>query len=125
MTKKKHLRKEKKRIAQLRARELETLRKLRISHPALYRKCGPNREPCCQAITEDGYRCTRAALTTKSYIHRVRCCLLCWQHALIYGVYGLLKIGQAAAESTLSWEDYCFLYPEKCEAYFEVQDEYE
>lgn len=124
MTKKKRLRKLKLLNAKREREEIERLKKLRLDHPDLYRLCGDDQKPCCQARTLDGYKCMRAALTTKSYINRVKCCLLCWQHALAYGVYGLLKVGQMAAENTLSWDEYCNLYPEKCDEYFGLQEEY-
>ena len=106
-------------IAKMKARELEQLKKLRLSHPDLYRKCGRNKDqPCCQAKNLDGSRCSRAALTSRTYIQRIKCCMLCWQHSMFFSVYGILKIGQMAAESSLDWDTYCLLHPNKCEEYF-------
>jgi hypothetical protein len=39
-------------------------------------------------------------------------------------VYGLLKVGQMAAESQYSWDEYCVLHPDKCEEYFKTQEKY-
>lgn len=111
-----------KRLNRLKNKEIKQLKKLRRQHPDLYRKCG--KYTCCQAMTKDGRRCSRAALSKRTYIHKVKCCLLCWQHALIYGVYGLYKVSQMAVESNYSWDEYCALYPNKCEAYFKTEDKY-
>lgn len=110
--KKKKLQLKRKRNAQL-----KILKKLKLKNPAMFRKCGDT--PCCQAYTDKNVLCTRPAMTTASYIKTIKCCYLCWQHASMYGVYGLAKISQLALESRLSWDEYCFLYPEKCMKYFE------
>lgn len=100
-------------------RELEELKKLRLTHPDLYKRCGRNKDqPCCQATNLDGSKCSREALTSRTYIRKVKCCLLCWQHSTVFGLYGLFKVAQMAAESSLDWDTYCVLHPAKCESYF-------
>lgn len=99
--------------------EKERLREIRVAYPEMFEICDDYGTPCCQAATKKGEQCRRPALTTKTYYQRVRCCYLCWQHALMYGVYGILATGKAVYESGLSWDEYCFLNPEKCEDYFD------
>ena len=96
--------------------ELHNLRQLRKDHPAMFRICNKRLNiPCCQATTQDGVQCSREAMFGgKTYIKRFKCCYLCWQHAKVYGVYGVYKITKMALESQLSWEDYCYYYPQEC-----------
>lgn len=94
-------------------REAEKMKKLKLKHPLLFRRCGD--KPCCQAVTADGSLCHRPALTDKTYYQAIHCCYLCWQHALGYGVYTLLKMGQTISTAQLDWDTYCAYYPQECE----------
>ena len=122
MPKKKKIRKEKAKLKKLREQELEILRNLKLDHPDLYRLC--ENKPCCQAKTLDGKRCSRPAMTTRTYIKKFKCCMLCYQHALLYGVYGLLKVGQMAVDADYSMDEYCAYHPDECLEYFEKQEKY-
>ena len=119
MPKRKQLRKHREKLRQKLIQEGERLKNLRLTDPDLFRLCGPYNRPCCQALTHDGTLCKREALTTSTYINRLKCCLLCWQHAIGYGVYGILKVVQGAAENQLSWDEYCAIHPKECLKYFE------
>lgn len=103
----------KKRLEQELAREQKKLKNLKLVEPELFRRCGDS--PCCQAQNRDGSLCTRPAMTSKTYINRLKCCYLCWQHALSYGVYGLYRLAKLATEAQLDWDSYCVLNPEECE----------
>ena len=92
------------------AKELE---KLSNARPDLFRRCGGNY--CCQATTADGHQCTRPSmLGAKTYIKKINCCMLCWQHASQVGLYGLYKGMQFMHERNMSWDEYCALNPEYC-----------
>src|SRR3989344_961315 len=47
---------------------------------------------CCQAPLKNGRLCSRKAMTIKTYFEKYQCCLLCWQHAKVYGIYGILSL---------------------------------
>lgn len=111
------------RLAKELREEKERLKELKLNNPEMFRRCG--NKPCCQAMNTNGTPCTRPAMTEKTYVQSLRCCYLCWQHSLIYGVYVLFKIAKSAAESQLSWEEYCSIHPDKCDTYIQVQDSYE
>lgn len=111
-----------KKLKQELAEEKRILRELKLNNPEMFRRCGD--KPCCQAYNIDGSECSRQAMTEKTYIKSVRCCYLCWQHSLVYGVYVLFKVAKSAAEAQLSWEDYCSYYPDECLNYIKVQDDY-
>ena len=50
----------------------------------LRRRC--DGRACCQARTASGNLCRRPAiLNGETYNRKLRCCLVCWQHARIYG----------------------------------------
>lgn len=72
------------------------------------RLCGRDDDlyPCCQVVTQEGYLCDRQAMTTKLFIESAGCCLLCWQHAKIYGVYAFLKLSKIAYEKGMTLEEY-------------------
>lgn len=99
-------------------KEKKALAKLSRQLPELFRKCSG--KPCCQAQTVDGYMCTRPAMSEYTYIKRLRCCFLCWQHALAYGVYGLLKIAKSAATAHMDMDEYCAYFPEECNEMLET-----
>lgn len=104
------------RMQQLKKRletEAKTLESLKLAYPEMFRKCGNS--PCCQAQNENGTMCSRQAMTSRTYIQRIRCCYLCWQHAKMYGVYIISKLAMAVYNSNLSMDEYCVLYPEECE----------
>jgi hypothetical protein len=94
-------------------KEKKILKNLKLKFPEIFRKCG--KYPCCQAETKNGVFCTRPALTDKTYFQSLRCCYLCWQHALSYGVYGLLKISKAASTSHMDMDEYCYYFPDECD----------
>lgn len=96
--------------------ELHNLREIKEEHPAMFRICNRRKKiPCCQAETEQGVKCTRTAMFGgNTYIKQFKCCYLCWQHAKVFGVYGIYKIAKLALESQLSWEEYCAYYPKEC-----------
>jgi len=125
MTKKKRLRNLQEVARREKLMELERLRILRRDHPDLFRLCGPKNLPCCQAYTKSGNKCSRPAMTQKFYIESQKCCLVCWQHALNLGVYFLLWVADQALQSSLSWEEYCFMYPEVCAEKLKVQLNYD
>ncbi len=104
----------KRRLMRELAEENRNLRDLQLTHPEMFRRCGDL--PCCQALNTDGSLCMRQAMTTKTYIQKVRCCYLCWQHALIYGVYLTYKLVKLAGTAHLDWDTYCAYYPDECEA---------
>lgn len=104
-------------------RENIRLRKLKLTNPEMFRRCGD--VPCCQATNEDGSYCSRPALTDKSYIEKVRCCYLCWQHALSFGVYLTYKLAKLAGTAHLDWDSYCALYPEECDVMLKRIGQYE
>lgn len=103
-------------------KELSNLKKLKLEHPAMFRKCGD--KPCCMALTEQGQPCSRPAMTSKTYIKRLKCCYLCWQHSLIYGVYVLFKIAKNIGTMDMEWDDYCSNFPDDCNEYLKLQGEY-
>jgi len=94
-------------------KDLKKLKQLKKTNPELFRMCGSI--PCCQSRTLKGELCHRPAMTQSTYIKKVRCCFLCWQHATFYGMYGLLQFFKLAAEKDLTWDEYCFMYPEYCD----------
>jgi hypothetical protein len=94
-------------------KEKKRLKKLKISYPEIFRKCG--NYPCCQAVNQNGNLCSRPAMTDKTYFQSLRCCYLCWQHALSYGVYGLLKIAKSASTMHMDMDEYCAYFPEECD----------
>lgn len=96
-------------------RETSIILKLKKTNPELFRIC--EGKTCCQAIKHDGTPCTRPAVTDKTYIKRLRCCFLCWQHSLIYGVYLTYKVVKTLTEKDLSMDEWCRLYPEECMEY--------
>ena len=92
------------------AKELEKLSNIR---PDLFRRCGG--DYCCQAMTKEGVQCSRPAmLGAKTYIQKINCCMLCWQHASQVGLYALYKGLQFMNERNMSWDEYCALNPEYC-----------
>lgn len=108
-------------IKELKA-EKKNICQLRLAHPEMFRKCGDS--PCCQATNTDGTLCTRPAMTDKSYIKTIRCCYLCWQHALIYGVYITYKLAKLAGTAHLDWDSYCAYYPNECDDMLKISKTY-
>lgn len=75
---------------------------------------GTRKVPCCQYRTEDGTLCSRAAmLEGKTYIPKFDCCYLCWQHASLLGLYGLLSFAKFAQDQQLSYGEFYAVYPEE------------
>ncbi len=108
-------RKNRTRAKVLKHRAITAVKELRKEHPALFRKCGPDRTLCCQATTLQGRLCDRPAMYgSRTYFKKIKCCMLCWQHAQIYGVYGLYRALQYMIESNMSWEEYCAMNPSWC-----------
>ena len=93
-------------------KEEKRLKKMKLVEPELFRRCGD--VPCCQSRNQDGSMCNRPAMTDRTFIRRMKCCYLCWQHALTYGVYGLYRLAKLAGTLHLDWDSYCALYPEEC-----------
>lgn len=104
----------KKRIRRAQTRAVKKLEELKATYPDLWRRCG--NDYCCQALTRDGYQCSRPSmLGKKTYIKELNCCMLCWQHASQVGLYGLYKGIQFMYERKMSWDEYCNYNPEYCE----------
>jgi hypothetical protein len=70
--------------------------------------------PCCQYRKEDGELCSRVSmLDGKTYIAKFDCCYLCWQHASLIGLYGVLSFAKFAQDQQLSYSEYYSVYPEE------------
>lgn len=77
---------------------------------------------CCQAITQRGMQCQRAATVSIDLMKqrsifgyklpRVNCCFFCSQHAAMLTGIAIQKISQTAAEYMYDWNDYIVLHPE-------------
>jgi hypothetical protein len=105
-------------------KEKSRLSRLKIDYPELFRKCG-NDQICCQATNKDRSFCNRPAMTTKTYSMKLRCCFLCWQHSLAYGVYAINKLANLLYSSSMDMDTYCSIYPHECEELLRKQREYD
>jgi hypothetical protein len=120
--KNKYRRVRKKRLAERKHMEKE-MERVRKTHPDLYR-C-PNDQPCCQAITKRGTKCTRRPVLGKQlYFKSQKCCMLCSQHWKVIGRNMLMaglswKMGKEIYKEDpflkgMSWDEYCEENPQYC-----------
>ena len=121
--KNKYRRVQKKKMAVERKRIEKEMELVRKTHPDLYR-C-PNDQPCCQAITKRGTKCTRRPVLGKQlYFKSQKCCMLCSQHWKVIGrnllFKGLMMKTKMEAYKDdpflkgMSWDDYCEENPQYC-----------
>ena len=121
--KNKYRRVQKKKMAAERKRREKEMELVRTSHPDLYR-C-PYDQPCCQAITERGTKCTRQPVLGKQlYFKSQKCCMLCAQHWNVIArnliFKGLMMKTKMEAYKDdpylkgMSWDDYCEENPQYC-----------
>lgn len=97
--------------------EAARLAELKKTAPEMFRLCGD--KPCCQGRNADGRPCQRPAVTETTYIPRMRCCYLCWEHIAFYGLYATYRLAKVAGTAHLSWDEYCAYFPKECEEILE------
>lgn len=103
--------------------QMNEIQQLKRTNPELFRRCGSNMDQlCCQAYTAKKVRCSRPALTELTYVRSLGCCLLCWQHARMYGFSGLYKLVKLLATMGYDYDTYCHLFPEECDEILKNMD---
>ncbi len=86
-----------------------------LDPPLFNSSCGDyGTDLCCQAITNSGVRCSRVAVTDKTYLRNAGCCLYCTQHAKMYlfGAAATLASNPGVTTAMMSYDEYAAFDPE-------------
>lgn len=89
-----------------------------LDPPLFNSSCGKyGTDLCCQAITNSGVRCSRVAVTDKTYLRNAGpspCCLYCTQHAKMYlfGAAATLASNTGVTTAMMSSDEYAAFDPD-------------